>query len=433
MYRPYNLSYSRRRKRRRAVSRPRYVRGRGSYVGQIAREGLKVGGGFLGGLGGAMVPLPGSTWLGGELGSAAGSKIADVLGIGGYNVKVNSLTLDEGAQIPAFGDLGQAVIIKHREYITDISVPTPAGTFTNDTFIINPGDPKTFPWLSHLARSFDQYMILGLIFEFRSTSTDYNAAANLGQGTIIMATDYDATDAPYADKLAMENSQYCTTTKPSESMMHIIECDPSVTAQPHLFVRHTGVPLSGDLRFYDHGKFQIATQGLPAGATGTIGELHCTYQVAFFKPQLHNEDSLVDTWLKIGAGPTNTMLTGIPSGDPNPPQAGSTLGGLLDGNTYYFPGNTKVGDKFLLKYLSGGVSTLLVNTWTATTLNVTVTMETKTPAGSTADHTFIWVYVTITSVGFPPSVQFSGATMPASISRSMLNVVKLEKDNVYWT
>jgi hypothetical protein len=172
--------------------------------------------------------------------------------------------LDEGLQVPTFQDMGQGVIVCHRECITDITIPGVPGTFTNQSFALNPGITTTFSWLAQVANCFDQYTILGLVFEYRSTSSELGAGV-LAMGKVIMATDYDPNDAAQTTALSMENMQYSTTTKPSLSCLHPVECDPSVTAQPIFYIRSGGVPTGRDPRFYDHGLFQIATQGLPAG------------------------------------------------------------------------------------------------------------------------------------------------------------------------
>jgi hypothetical protein len=58
----------------------------------------------------------------------------------------------------------------------------------------------------------------------------------------------------------------------------------------HLKTRDTAqsLPEGADKQFYDLGLFQLATQGMQ-NAVGTIGELWCSYEVEFFKPQIsHN-------------------------------------------------------------------------------------------------------------------------------------------------
>jgi hypothetical protein len=81
----------------------------------------------------------------------------------------------------------------------------------------------------------------------------------------------------------MENSEFAVSVKPTKDLMHGIECATSQTVLPKLYVR-TGDPPSGqDLRLYDLGQFQFATQNNPVQ---NLGELWVSYCVEFFKPIL---------------------------------------------------------------------------------------------------------------------------------------------------
>lgn len=247
---------------------------RGVPTGTFSRLGTAMGGAAFG--------APGAL-----LGGLAGSGIAKLAGFGDYTVNANSLlTLDEGMQVPSFGDLNHAIVISHREYIGDISIPATPANFTLSSYPINPGLSQTFPWLSTIAPSFDQYEILGMIFEFKSTSSDFGTTTSLAMGTVILATDYDSSDSNYGSKIEMENAQYSTSCKPSISCIHAIECDPNLNFSPVKYVRTGGVPSSKDIRLYDQGNFQLATVGLPTGSSGVIGELWVSYQIKFMKPQL---------------------------------------------------------------------------------------------------------------------------------------------------
>jgi len=244
---------------------------RGLPKGTFERIGRAAGGAMFGGSGAA-------------LGGMAGRGIASLSGMGDYTIRKNSLLqLDEGMQVASFGDMNHGVIIMHREYIGDI---TQTQNFTLTSFPINPGLAGTFPWLSNIAPNFDQYQILGMIFHFRSTASDFGTTTNMAMGSIILATDYDSADNLYGSKIEMENAQYSTSGKPSVDVMHAIECDPDITFAPIKYVRSGGVPAGKDSRLYDQGNFQIATTGMPANS-GAIGELWVTYKIAFFKPALN--------------------------------------------------------------------------------------------------------------------------------------------------
>ncbi|QMW68889.1 capsid protein [Crucivirus-419] len=373
----------RRRYARRVPARPsnrkgiRRIAGRGDYWtdGTIRSviEGLGgVGGAVAGGLTGTIAG-PMGTALGGAAGLStgygAGNAVANILGMGDYTVKTNSL-LNMGAPVPAFGDMRVATIIRHREFIQDISA-VGAPNFTNLSFPVNPGLSVTFPWLSTLAQCYDQYQLLGCVFEFVSTSgTDTNTQA---LGSVIMASDYDSRDSNFTGKLEMENSQFCVTSKPQNNQIHPIECDPSVNAFPIKYCRSGTQPTNTDIRNYDHCNFQIATVGLPS-AVGNIGELWVSYEIAFYKPQLTvigpsiasaaDHFRLGSTWASpaetTGFGTTNAIAIA------KTPTVGSNLGFLIAGvNTLSAPTGLPNGEYMLLVSWVGA-NTTLTNSVTAT-------------------------------------------------------------------
>lgn len=231
--------------------------------------GNRIGGMF----GNASIGRGVGRWLGTGIGSIFGS--GDYQMIGGspaYNVLTN------GAQIPKFSSSRQTNIVCHREYLKDFS-----GTsgFNLTSFSLNPGLADTFPWLSSIASSYQEYKFHGLVFEFRSLITDFVTSG--APGVVIMATNYNADATPYTSKQQMENSEFAVATKPTINLMHGVECADNQTILPQRYVRSGSVPAGQDLRLYDHGTFQFATASNPSQ---TLGELWVSYCVEFFKPVL---------------------------------------------------------------------------------------------------------------------------------------------------
>ncbi len=227
--------------------------------------------GLLGSVGGALgstVGMPG-------LGRAAGDWLGKITGLGTYKVDRNTLMSNS---IPQFAQVNEGVDIAHREYLCDITSST---QFSSLSFAINPGQSATFPWLSTIAANFQQYCFKGLVFEFKSTSANSVASTNTALGTVILSTQYDPNALPFSTKASMEQYEYTVSTSPAHSVIHPIECKPSLNVLSELFVR-TAAP-SGDLRLQDLGNFQIATIGSQAACD--VGELWVTYHVRFFKPQ----------------------------------------------------------------------------------------------------------------------------------------------------
>jgi hypothetical protein len=195
--------------------------------------------------------------------------------------KVNRNTLQSGGGPPMFRNTGDCVEICKREFLTDVVGST---AFTLNSYFINPGLTSSFPFLSLLAANFEQYELCGLIYEFRSTSATAVSSTNTALGTLIMSTNYDTLDSTFASKQQMEAYEYTVSTVPSANVIHPIECDPRRNSLTNLYVRTGSVPTGSDQRFYDMGRFQIATVGMQAAAT--IGELWVSYHVRLLKPKL---------------------------------------------------------------------------------------------------------------------------------------------------
>jgi len=182
----------------------------------------------------------------------------------------------------------RSFVIRHREYLGDVTTAsTPAFNIAN--YPINPGMSATFPWLSTIAQNFEQYSFRGLLFEFKSTSSDALNSTNTALGSVIMATEYNVDSDPFTSKIQMENKEFANSARQSCSIIHAVECDRSRTPISELFVRTGALPSGQDLKFADLGRFSIATVG-QQGTDVNIGELWCTYEVELLKPQVPDPD-----------------------------------------------------------------------------------------------------------------------------------------------
>jgi hypothetical protein len=359
--------------------------------------------------GGAMFGKPGASvgnWLGGG--------VSGILGFGDYAVKKNDLmVLDEGVPVPTFQNMNDGVIVCHREYIGDITQST---AFVNNQFIIQPGNSTTFPWLNQIAQQFEQYEILGMLFQFRSTASDFGTTSNMAMGSVIMATEYDTVDQPYSSKLEMENSQYAMSGKPSHDILHPIECDPGVVGPMGLkYVRTGPVPGGKDNRLYDHGNFQIATTGMPS-SSGTIGELWCTYKIAFYKPQFN-----------VGTGLKSDTFSGVSPGQlfgiSLIPDVQNSLNSVPNDTTLTFPVNAPVGSKYLIQIVVNGSSSAITPAVVNGT-NCTV-LQTAGSINTTARY-FHTLVVVIT--GPNALLTASGSSLVSSPVNTKLYVTQIDSD-----
>lgn len=211
-------------------------------------------------------------WLGQGIGAIFGSGDYQMVGQDPkYNILAN------GRQIPKFVANERTNIICHREYLGDI---TSTQNFTNRSYLINPTNAQTFPWLSQLAVNYQQYRFHGIIFEFRPMITDFTASGQ--PGVLVFATNYNAAEPAFNSKVEMENSEYAVSVKPTLPLIHAIECDPQETTITRLY---TDTTANSDPRFTTLGKMQLATTG--NSTTGVVlGELWVSYCVEFYKPKL---------------------------------------------------------------------------------------------------------------------------------------------------
>lgn len=306
-----------------------------------------IGGGAGGLIGEAFGPagMAVGTMLGGKLGHL----VEKITGFGDYKIVSNSIM--KGGMSPpqvvnSFNKGG--FIVRHREYISEVQAHT---AFTIAGYPLNPGMAETFPWLAGIAQNFDQYRFRGILFEFKSTSSDavLSSATSSALGSINMATDYDAVDAAYANKREMLNSLYANSTKPSCNLIHPVECKRAQTPMQLQYIRNGPFPPNTDARMYDLGNFYVATEGMQADG-GILGELWVTYEVEFFKQQVPN----------LVVAPVNTdhwNMSGVTGsemlGTTRVQAAGVTMVGTTDSGTYYFPDNISSGD-FLLSYWNNG-------------------------------------------------------------------------------
>jgi hypothetical protein len=263
---------------------------------------------------GTLSKIAGAPLVGGYAGGALGHGLSQILGFGDYTVNSNTISkvgraVSAGELVPDFGVRGNATRVRHREFIRDVVVPASPLAFTNNTDAINAGNSALFPWLSSVAAQYQQYKFEGLVFEFKTLSSDITAGGPLG--AVMLATNYDVLDTPFIDKIHMENAQYSVSAKPSMSQFHTVECAPGEVAQNLYYVRDASSSLTtvSDARFSDLGLFQVATSGLPGSTGQVLGELWASYDVVLYKPEIVVINS-VGTKVAANVGVTKTAPFG---------------------------------------------------------------------------------------------------------------------------
>lgn len=285
----------------------------------------------------------------GDLGALAGSQLAKFFGHGDYHLHGNSLlggdlTKMSSAKFSKDGIRGTR--ITEREYIGDIvagALVAGSTTFTSSSFELNPTTPTTFPWLSRIANLYDQWEPHGIVFEFVSTSSEYNGSSQ-ALGTVIMATDYDPYDSNFANKQQMENSDYACSSKPAEGLLHGIEC--AVTERPTRIL-YTDTANGAPRTSYSLGRFQVATQGMSV-ANVNLGELWISYDITFYKKQLvSSTSSSIPFYKAVGSAPTSGPFIASPTGVLN---LDITVDQVVGTGSRINFNNTDIGTKYEVAY-----------------------------------------------------------------------------------
>ena len=284
---PENIAAMQNSVRRNAIKRSLGLRGRGAYWGQVLGQGL---GGAAGRLASEYTGIQGLSSLGSKVGGYLGDKGSDgllrLMGRGAYegDPTVGNSLMNGGSQTrEVAGSLSETgdIVIAHKEYLFDV-IPTTTGFQTQYFQAINPGLSTLFPWFSQIASFFEEYEMLQLVFYFKSMVTEGNATA---AGTIIMATQYNPTNAAFTAKQYMENYDFANSGKVTDNIMHGVECDPAKRGgSPTEYIRTGGVPTGQDPKTFDLGVFQIATVGCPANLN--LGEIWVEYRVRLSKSKV---------------------------------------------------------------------------------------------------------------------------------------------------
>ena len=183
---------------------------------------------------------------------------------------------------------GKCVHITHREYFMDIvgnkETYIPA-TLDQSKFLgceITPTNAQIFPWLSKMAKLYEQYSFEQLSFEYQP----YQATSSAG--VVLMAIDYDPSDDyPYSksDMLAYDGAERTSIWAPTS----LRAPKSKLNTMNRYFVKSSTTSLSSDasMRQTSVGTFYATSVSCPAGLDGLgLGELYVSYTISFYIPQL---------------------------------------------------------------------------------------------------------------------------------------------------
>jgi hypothetical protein len=339
-------------------------------------------------------------YVGDKLYDYGAKKFKSWTGYGDYTIKSNSLinTSGQGGD-PIIETRGRTIRISYREYLGEVTTGATSGAFNATSYTINPANILSFPWLAPIAMQYDQYKPLGIIYEFKSTASD--STTNVALGSVMMATEYDVLDSPFASKQEMLNAAYSSECKASDSMLHGIECDPGELQRTVFYTRRSNVNVAS-VRDYDLGVFTVATQGGGLPANQSIGSLYVHYEFELLKEQVFGGLASKDRFWSIYSNPTmvpalrtfSAYYGTTPASMLGYLYAGIDMGIYVNGGTIYFP-RKWAGATFriLLTYLTSAVFQTGSTTPGLTTSCSVVQQPTFLTNGNQGNNTATWTNI----------------------------------------
>jgi len=372
---------------------------------------------------------------GGVLGRNLGSLIGRLFGSGDYNVSSFPITsntlMGNSKEVPGFvtqPGTGCTRVV-HREYISDVISSSTAKAFSIASYSLNPGQVSTFPWLASIAAQYEQYRIKGMVFEFKSMSSDALNSTNTALGSVILATQYNASSPAFTNKQQMENYEYGQSCKPSQSVVHGIECLRSATPVDELYVRIGPVTSGQDIRVSDLATFYIATVGMQ-GTSVNLGELWCSYDIEFYKPNLESTGGTLD-YYHLPMTTTNITTTSYWGTSIGTPYTQGNLAGVTISNTVItFPSSITSGNYMMSVNWVGTSAAVvvlptlsLVNAAALNILNGEVHNSWNTPSSTTT--TLLTIFECFTITGPNATFTFSGGTLPTGVDAGDVVIMQL--------
>lgn len=183
---------------------------------------------------------------------------------------------------------GNCVYIQHREYLFDLAgnkenyLPTGPEQLAYLSAEITPTNAQVFPWLSKMAKLYEQFQFESLQFEYQPYTGTNNS------GVILMAIDFDPSDDPptsKTDMLAYEGAVRSAIWSPSS----IVVPKSKLSKIPILFNRGTIFSDSSTptKRQTAMGQLYVTSVSCPTALNNAgIGEIFVSYRVKLLTPQL---------------------------------------------------------------------------------------------------------------------------------------------------
>jgi len=247
------------------TSKKSRVRKAAEFAADLAVDALEAG---VSGLG-----IPG---LGKAVGMLSRKVVGGMTGRGEYHIRFNEL-INGGGEL-GFSSSNQQVVALSL-YLGEM---TASNDYSYYTIPLNPGLDQ-YGKMAHTAKLYEEWAPLGIVVEYRGTATDYTGTG-FGTGTVSIGTQYDPTAPAFSSKIDLEEYDYSSSAKVTESLFHGVECKKGFGTFDWFKVRHAPPATDDERMFSDYGNTFVAVSGTPAAAEGqVIGEVWIHMKISFRK------------------------------------------------------------------------------------------------------------------------------------------------------
>jgi len=303
-------------------------------------------------------------------------------------------------------------IIKHREYVQEISSTASTTTFALSANLpINPAQPQTFQWLSKIAQNFESYRFRKLKFFFETEQSTAQI------GTLVMAVDYDATDPAPTSKQQMMAFRNSVRTSLWNGCEHSSQQEDLHKLKMN-YIRPGSQPSNTDLKLYDIGNLFIFCLCTSLGAGAVIGELWVEYEVELITPVYENSagdsesDLAVGTTGQTGAKPMGTALQNV-SGGIVQASNGQSLTTFSNVGAGTFTFNKSFRGLMIMEYVGTVITAIAATTGTATQVQL----------GASADVGALLATQVVSVVASQGSTVILGALTATTVTSGTIRLV----------
>lgn len=203
---------------------------------------------------------------------------------------------------PRFRASTRGCRVQHSELIRGLTNSNGAPEFFPAGFPLQPGDQRTFPWLSNIASSWARYRIHSMTWHLRSTLPSTFA------GYTLMSLNSDPADPDPTSKQTMAMNPSAVETKVWQHSNASIPQAVLRNQPPQgLYVRKAGQQQDdAEKRLSDLGTFYIIGDSTSLGAGLLLADIWVTYDVEFFIPSAPASQGVA--YITSGGGATSVAL-----------------------------------------------------------------------------------------------------------------------------